>query len=972
MKKTAVLLILFQNIVLTAQTLHLNETLSLNGVWEIIYDDHDIGIQKKWFLNSNFKTHDSIQTINVPSCWEEFNKDYEGAAFYKTTFNVPQSWKNRIIELNFEASNYKTEVWLNDEVVGFHEGGYTPFKLRIDKLVKLGAKNHLIVRVVSPIILTDKRIDGIGRQEVPMWRGAIVGGIWQDVSISSKGYLTIEDVFLQTNINKKSVSYIINIKNSLAFQEESELEISLKDINNKTIHKNTIPIHIEPGLKTINYDIKVDTMTLWDLDNPYLYTAEVSLTKKNMISDKWTHKFGFREFTVKDDTFYLNNKPIYLKAAFFEGLYPTKLAYPDSKAMAIEEIKLAKEAGFNMIRPWRKPASNMWLDLCDEMGILTVGSLAVECMKRPISTPRLAYFVENELRKTIRNNRNRTSIVQWELFNEINRPILTQMLHEMAMLARELDPTRMILDESGGWGEGANLYLPYQKKQYKFNDVHHYSGSQITKEEFNGYLVTGKTKSQKMKENLEYSKGFGRNIVPGKMTYISELGYGSTPNLKENIIQFQTKGNPLLAPSLYHETLDKNYKKALIKTGFDQVFNSTSALYEAQQHIHGLANKRMIEATRLNDLVKGYCIHALTGGDWVLGAGLLDLWRKPKKAVYNATKLANAKQILTIQLSSRNTYSKQGLDIKVSAVNELEKERGNLILSLEDKNNTKILDQKFDVNLLPGISTLLKKHIDTDSLDGEYVIKIRYENKRTDNIINNTQSIFIKNSSESKKKHTPIAIVDPNNSLTNFLEVHNIPFTKLSKNTKPSTPVLVGSFKSRNEYEKHLVDVLRFIEKGGKGIILDVKGKTVKGFNRTLSSVSHQDIPYNIELQGKWATLGGWAAKSHIVTDHPIFKNLPVNQIAHGIYENVHPKKSMSKIEGNYIAGMIGYDHFPNNNIMLRHYNGPGDVWWAADILEVQIKKGKLVLSTYDIIQHLDKDPVADIILTNMINYLKP
>ena len=78
--------------------------------------------------------------------------------------------------------------------------------------------------------------------------------------------------------------------------------------------------------------------------------------------------------------------------------------------------------------------------------------------------------IENELRKTILSNRNRTCIVQWELFNEINRPILTQMLHKMAMLARDLDPSRMILDESGGWGEGANLYLPYLGKILKATD----------------------------------------------------------------------------------------------------------------------------------------------------------------------------------------------------------------------------------------------------------------------------------------------------------------------------------------------------------------------------------------------------------------------------------------------------------------------------------------------------------------------
>ena len=63
-----------------------------------------------------------------------------------------------------------------------------------------------------------------------------------------------------------------------------------------------------------------------------------------------------------------------------------------------------------------------------------------------------------------------------------------------------------------------------------------------------------------------------KNIVPGKMTYISELGYGSTPYLKQNISQFKTEGNPIVAPTIYHELLDKNYEKALTTTGFDKVF----------------------------------------------------------------------------------------------------------------------------------------------------------------------------------------------------------------------------------------------------------------------------------------------------------------------------------------------------------------------------------------------------------------
>ena len=120
----------------------------------------------------------------------------------------------------------------------------------------------------------------------------------------------------------------------------------------------------------------------------------------------------------------------------------------------------------------------------------------------------------------------------------------------------------------------------------------------------------------------------------------------------------------------------------------------------------------------------------------------------------------------------------------------------------------------------------------------------------------------------------------------------------------------------------------------------------------------------------KWTTRGGWAAKSHIVTKHPIFKGLPTEMIMHGVYENVHPDVAMAKQKGDYIAGLIGYDHFPNKDNMLRHYIGPGEVWWAADVLETPFGKGKMLLSTLRIVEFLDKDPVAEKLLYNIINYV--
>ena len=167
-----------------------------------------------------------------------------------------------------------------------------------------------------------------------------------------------------------------------------------------------------------------------------------------------------------------------------------------------------------------------------------------------------------------------------------------------------------------------------------------------------------------------------------------------------------------------------------------------------------------------------------------------------------------------------------------------------------------------------------------------------------------------------------------------------------------------------------LANGVNFVKKGGYAVFFEVKGKNSKNSDRVLKEISCKGLPTQAEILGKWPTLGGWAAKSHIVTDHPIFKGLPSNQIMHGVYENIHPVSSMAKQEGVYIAGLIGYDHFPNNDIMVRHYNGPGEVWWAADVLETRMGRGKILLSTLQIINYLGKDPVADKLLFNIINYI--
>ena len=146
----------------------------------------------------------------------------------------------------------------------------------------------------------------------------------------------------------------------------------------------------------------------------------------------------------------------------------------------------------------------------------------------------------------------------------------------------------------------------------------------------------------------------------------------------DNNRRFAEIGNPLAPPTVYHRRLADQHRQALKESGFDKIYPDLKQFCLDQQFIHGTANRRMIEAVRCNPQVKGYCIHALTAGDWIMGAGLLDLFRNPKTYAYEGTKAANQPRIVSIRVRPRNVYAERGTKIEITGVNDLDAVKGSL------------------------------------------------------------------------------------------------------------------------------------------------------------------------------------------------------------------------------------------------------------------------------------------------------
>ncbi len=933
--------------------------LSLDGTWEIAFDENNAGQAAEWHKDAVFTNLDERLDIAVPMAWECIKQDYEGVAYYRKAFRVPKAWDGRVVHLRFGAVNYIAEVFLNDEPVGMHEGGFTPFDLNVTTFIKPGQMNILTLRVEGPLMLSDKTVDGIGAAETPQWRGGLSAGIWQSVKLETTGAAFVEDVQVIPDWSTGEVSFNIKMEQTATASVPVKVRVRIRESGTKeSVEVWAKVVDLPPGVHSVEKTLKVKEFQAWSPDDPFLYEATISLHDNGKKLDTWESRFGFREFTIKDNDFYLNGERIYLRATFFEGLYPNGIAAPDSEEMIRREITLAKEAGFNMIRPWRRPPVPQWLDLADEMGVLVVGSPVVECMGYPSATPHLTRRVENEIRETVLRDRNRTSIVQWELFNELHRPILKQMLRPMSTMVRDLDPTRLILDESGGWAFGANMYLPGQYTPIQFNDIHTYPGMLVNKHLYDGFLTIGMTPEEKIANGFD-ARTPGRNVLPDLMSFVSELGYGSMPDLPANNQQFVDEGNPLTPAFRYHARLEEAQRRVLEESGFADLFEDFGEFCREQQSIHGASNKRMIEATRANPEVDGYCIHALTGGDWILGAGLIDLWRNPKGEAFTATKAANQPRIVSIRMLPRNVYAESGADLSVTGINDLAETEATLHVVVRSASGEPVMQRQVDLDWSAGVSNLLHEHMDTGDLTGAYTVEVSVKDPAGNTLTENTHDFDVFKPEELRVPMGQIALLDTEAKLSPFMADKGINFESFDEETRVSIPVFVVDIRLEPDVRETLFS---FIERGGTAVYVGAHG--MENYAKFTNKIQTQPVPVKGD---ELLTKGFWNCVSHVVKEHPIFDGLPVDGHMRELYANVWAKKSLEGLGGETIAAAIGYIAFSRENKL--QYSGPGRSYWASDVAIVPYGSGRCVVTQLRLVDNLGIDPVADKLLYNLINF---
>ena len=403
------------------QNIYNRTTTSLNGSWHYIIDPYENGYYNyryepfdqqdspsvnAFFLNSKPQSpsdlieydFDQMGTLQVPGDWNSQKPEltyYEGTVWYKKSFDHAMADEEGRLFLYFEASNYKTEVYLNGSKLGSHTGGFTPFNFEITNSVREKG-NFLVVKV------DNKRLkEGVPTLNTDWWN---YGGLTRDVKIVETPALFIRDYFIHLDPTDRNVI-------------RGYITLDGKDAGKEKIRIRIPELKINEAIKTnddgyVSFQIQTFDLQHWTSESPHLYDVILE-TREDQVRDQ----VGFRSIRTRGSQILLNEKPVYLKGISIHEESPLRGGRGHSRKDAEQLLEWAKELGCNYVRLAHYPHNEHMMRLADEKGILVWEENPVYWT---IDWENEATYqnAENQLSELIARDKNRASVIIWSMANE--------------------------------------------------------------------------------------------------------------------------------------------------------------------------------------------------------------------------------------------------------------------------------------------------------------------------------------------------------------------------------------------------------------------------------------------------------------------------------------------------------------------------------------------------------------------------
>lgn len=392
------------------------------------------------------------QMISLPHSWNGLDGQdgggdyYRGTGWYVKDLYFDSGDRKKQIYLRFGASNYVTEVYLNNQLVGTHVGGYTAFAFDITSAIDFGKQNQLAVKVSN----------AAGFPLAPISADfTFFGGLIRNVELikEEKLHITSEDygsrgVYIcQKNVSEKSADIFVTakIRNTYNKKKNALVRFSVKDCFGNVVLSEDQKVAVGSAeTLSVTQDFHLENPHLWDgIKDPYLYRVDVTVFDGRRKMDDEFQPLGIRYYSIDPDKgFFLNGRSYPLRGVcMHEELIDKGNALLDIDRKA--DIDRIAEMGANYIRLSHYQHGDFTYNYLDTLGIVCWAETPL--INEIIDTDEFTKNCEIATKSLIRQLYNHPSIIVWGLSNEINffeGPDPLPLIKHMNEVAHAEDPTR--------------------------------------------------------------------------------------------------------------------------------------------------------------------------------------------------------------------------------------------------------------------------------------------------------------------------------------------------------------------------------------------------------------------------------------------------------------------------------------------------------------------------------------------------
>lgn len=445
---------------------------SLNGLWDYAITPADQEVPEEW--DGKILVPYPVESA-LSGVQRGVGKD--NRLWYSTRFTLPEQWTNRKILLHFEAVDWETNVWINDQLVGSHKGGYDPFSFDITENINSAKEQIILISVFDP---TSDGTQPRGKQvnePAGIWYTPVTG-IWQSVWLEPVPVSYVNQLFIIPDIDQEKIQVTVRIENP---DEISETEAFVFEEGREIASVSGKPGEI--------LSLNIPDTRPWSPDSPFLYDLNIKLSNQDEVVDEVSSYFGMRKISLAEDEkgftrIFFNNRFIFQNGPLDQGFWPDGIYTAPTDEALRYDIEIAKDLGFNMLRKHVKVESRRFYYWCDKLGILVwqdmpsgdkyIGSEDPDLIRTAESSDQFEY----ELTQMIHTKFNHPSIIVWVAFNEGWGQYNTTGI---VGLIKELDPTRLVNNASGWSDRGVGDIL----------DIHNYPEPRMPEPEENRAIVLG-------------------------------------------------------------------------------------------------------------------------------------------------------------------------------------------------------------------------------------------------------------------------------------------------------------------------------------------------------------------------------------------------------------------------------------------------------------------------------------------------